>query len=103
MSYETEAGQAAVAATGFAIGDQVTLSNWYLTNYCNVSTWQNKPAEVVKITKHSVRIESISKEDRPMYAQKYGPKQEYEIIGLYIRFPGNASLYLVSPFGVNKV
>lgn len=85
-----------------SLGDKVIVSSFYLTNYPAMLSLADKPAEVMKMTTRAVKVLDIPKEDRPMYAEKYGKREVYDVVCLYIKCPNNNQLFMVSPFGYEK-
>lgn len=100
-SYATEAGKPVKAALNFNLGDKVKVSSLYLSHYPGISDIKDKEAEIIRITKRTIKASELSKEERHLYTEAYGILTEYNVIGLYIKYSNN-KVFLVSPFGVEK-
>jgi hypothetical protein len=87
----------------FSVGDKVKFSDYYLSNYVGLTSLATVEAEVKKMTLRMIDNCSISIIDKPMYMEKYGKQTTYPLVCLFIMFPNDNSLYMCSPFGVNKV
>lgn len=86
-------------ADAYHVGAKVVINEFYLSHYAGVSHLKDVKAEIKKITSRPIKKIEMEKEDRRLYADKYGNQDTYSIIGLYIQYPNDKSLYLVSPFG----
>jgi hypothetical protein len=87
------------------VGDKVKISQWYLANYPEMEKRTEQLAEVVEICpQRSVNIDSLDARDgtRAMYLSKYGKLSVFPIYSFFIRYEGDTSLFLVSPFGYDK-
>lgn len=88
----------------FKIGDEIILSDFYISNYPFWSEKnKNTKATIKKISRRKIAESSLDKETKSMYRSLYGLQEEYDIIGLYIKYPDENKYYIVSPFGVKKV
>lgn len=88
----------------YSVGDSVTISDFYLSNYIIGASLKDKEAIVTRVTSRKVTAAAL-REDRQlhrMYADRYGELVVFDVIGLEIKYPDNA-VYLVSPFGYKKV
>ncbi len=88
----------------WSVGDKCKVNPFYLGIYCGMDKRIDSVAEVTKITVRQVKYMDLGKDDsRPMFAAKYGKKEVYDLIGLYIKYPNEVGTYLVSPFGYDKI
>ena len=89
---------------GWSVGDKVRINSFYLNNYCGMSHLSDNDATVVKVTARSVRYDQLDTiEGRPRFVAKYGKKDVYDLVCLWIRYPDDNRSYIVSPFGYDKV
>ena len=88
-----------------SVGDKVKMNGFYLSNYCGIQTLVGMEAEVIKITSRPISAAKLAedKSDYQRFTSRYGKKDTYEIVGLQVRYPNDARLYMVSPFGYDKV
>ena len=85
----------------WAVGDKCRINSFYLQNYSGMDTLTEVDAVVQKIMVRQVRFEK-GKED-PMFVNKYGKREVYDLVCLWVKYPNQSELYLVSPFGYDKV
>jgi hypothetical protein len=84
----------------WAVGDKCRINSFYLQNYSGMDAYTNVDAEVTKVMVRKIRFDK-GKEDS-MFLLKYGKRDEYDLIGLLVKYPDHNGIYLVSPFGYDK-
>lgn len=91
-------------AEALSVGDKVKLNGFYLSFYCGVQALIGVEAEVIKIVSRPISASKLAedKSDYQRFVSKYGKKETYEVVGLHVRYPNDARVYLVSPFGYDK-
>lgn len=87
----------------YSVGDKVRINTFYLANYSGMESLANVDAEIVKITSRPIKHAALDKDERPMFVGKYGKRDVYDIVGLYIQYPNDDTVYVVSVFGYDKV
>jgi hypothetical protein len=104
-TYAKEPVSVVEKAGAIAVGDKVRINGFYLGQYCGVQSLIGMEAEVVKITSRPISASKLSddKSDYQRFITRYGKKDTYDIIGLQVRYPNDARLYMVSPFGYDKI
>jgi hypothetical protein len=104
-SYAKEPVSVVEKVEAVSVGDKVRMNGFYLSNYCGVQVLVGVEAEVVKITTRHISAAKLAedKSDYQRFVSRYGKKDTYEIVGLQVRYPNDARLYMVSPFGYDKV
>ena len=90
-------------AENVVVGDKVKVNEFYLANYCGMDCRVDIPATVIRIDTRKVKIDEIEKADRAMYVSMYGKKSSYDMVSYMIMYPNNTKVYMVSPFGYDKV
>jgi hypothetical protein len=71
---------------GIAIGDKIKILPAYAGRYCNMQSYIGKVAEVVKISSREAEIDGV----------------KHNIICLWIKYPNETHIYMVSPTGYEK-
>jgi len=104
-SYAKEPVSVVEKVEALSVGDKVKINGFYLSNYCGIQSLVGVEAEVVKIVSRPILAGKLAedKSDYQRFISRYGKKDTYEIVGLQVRYPNDARLYLVSPFGYDKV
>lgn len=100
--YSKETSDIVNASDDLKVGDKVKMSPFYLTNYCGVAHLEGVEGEIVKLTKRLISAEFMVKEDKAMYAAKYGTLPVYNITGVFVRYSGSSDVFMGSPFGFIK-
>lgn len=85
----------------WAAGDKCRINSFYLQNYGGMDQYTNMDATVIKVAVRQIRFDK-GRED-PMFLLKYGKKDAYDLICLHVKYPDYNDVYLVSPFGYDKV
>jgi hypothetical protein len=85
----------------WAVGDKCRINSFYLQNYSGMNDLAEVDAVVQKVMVRQVRFEK-GKED-PMFVNKYGKRDVYDLICLWVKYPDLNGVFLVSPFGYDKV
>ena len=101
MTYAEEPKTDLTGYDAFKAGDKVKLNDGCLSAYCGVDHLRGKEGEVVDISRRVVKKSAFDeKAVLHMYVEKYGVKDEYDVVGLLVKF--DEVKLLVSPFGVEK-
>jgi hypothetical protein len=90
---------------GYVVGDKVKINAFYLAGYINMKGYADKLAEVVAVTSRLVKREDLSVQsgDRARFLEKYGLMDVYQLVDLRVKYPTGNEVFIVSPFGYDKV
>ena len=102
MTYATGHTSDLTGYTEFVVGQKVKMNESCLSQYCGINHLCDKEAEIISIHRRIIKKSAFDeKAVLHMYVEKYGVKDEYDVVGLVVKFD-DVNL-LVSPFGVEKV
>lgn len=83
----------------FEPGTKVQLTQFYRDNY---PLWKPSIGTVIEVTgSRQYPIEALSKEERGLYAAKFGKQSVYTLTSMIVEFDGEK--HLVSDLGVEPV
>ena len=88
----------------WAVGDKCKINPMFREDFMGAYTSMpaliNRIATVVKIVSKKIKFDQ-GKEDGK-FLLKYGKKDVYDLICLYVKYDNEGATYLVSPFGYDK-
>lgn len=106
MSYEKESVDSLQSVEGYAVGDKVKFSEYYIANYVNGNAWKDRIGKVVKIVSRTISKKELyegGKDAVRLFLEKYGMREKYDVVGLYVKYEDDNAVYVASPFGYDKV
>jgi hypothetical protein len=88
----------------FNVGDKVKLLPFYLDRYVDMNRYADKEAEVMKIRQRNIAYKDLLVEsgDRQRFVEKYGKLDTYPLIEMWVKYPDDNAVFVVSTFGYGK-